>query len=204
MPNAMSETRNIALFGGTFDPVHLGHVYLAEAARNVLSLDEVRFLPCRISPFKSGNTPTAAADRLEMLRLATQDLPWAVIDDFEIRREGPSFSYQTAEAMKQRFPQDRLFWIMGTDQWDVLPSWAQPQRLAACVEFIVFARGTPPQPRDGYVLHVVAGEHPASATEIREAITAGETAHPWLNPAVAKIITERGLYQPEWRSFKSP
>jgi nicotinic acid mononucleotide adenylyltransferase len=50
----------------------------------------------------------------------------------------------------------------------------------------------------------VAGEHPASATEIREAITAGETAHPWLNPAVAKIITERGLYQPEWRSFKSP
>jgi hypothetical protein len=72
------------------------------------------------------------------------------------------------------------------------------------VEFIVFARGTPPQPRDGYVLHVVAGEHPASATEIREAVTAGETAHPWLNPAVAKTITERGLYQPEWRSFKSP
>ena len=190
----MSKSRKIALFGGTFDPVHLGHIHLADTAKTVLALDEVRFLPCRISPHKSGNAPTAAAERLEMLRLATKDLPWAVVDDFEVQREGPSFSWQTAEAMKARFPNDRLFWIMGTDQWDVLPSWAQPQRLAACVEFIVFGRGNPPQPRDGYISHVVEGGHPASATAIREAIAKGETAHPWLAPAVANWIHQRGLY----------
>lgn len=191
----MSEARNIALFGGTFDPVHLGHIHIAEAARKALSLDQVRFLPCRISPHKSGTAPTAAADRLEMLGLATAGMPWAVVDDFEIRRDGPSFSWQTAEAMRARFPHARLFWIMGTDQWDVLPTWAQPQRLAACVEFIVFARGNPPQPRIGYIMHVVDGSHAASATAIREAIGAGETNHPWLNPAVARWIHERGLYR---------
>ena len=191
----MSETHNIALFGGTFDPVHLGHIHIAEAARNALALDQVRFLPCRISPHKSGTAPTAAADRLKMLELATAEMPWAVVDDFETRRDGPSFSWQTAEAMRARFADARLFWIMGTDQWDVLPTWAQPQRLAACVEFIVFARGNPPKPRSGYVMHVVAGSHPASATAIREAIAAGEPNHPWLDPAVARWIHARGLYR---------
>ena len=190
----MAEPRKIALFGGTFDPVHLGHIHLAETAAKALALDEVRFLPCRISPHKTDTAPTPAADRLEMLHLATKDLPWAVVDDFEVRREGPSFSWQTAEAFKQRFPQARLFWIMGTDQWNVLPTWAHPERLAACVEFIVLVRGTRPSPREGYVLHTVEGGHPASATVIREAIARGETRHPWLAPEVAKWIDGRKLY----------
>lgn len=191
----MAETRRIALFGGTFDPVHLGHLSLAEAAKSALALDEVRFIPCRISPHKSGTAPTPAGDRLEMLRRATRDLPWAVVDDFETAREGPSYSWRTAEAMKARFPKARLFWIMGTDQWETLPDWAHPEKLAACVEFIVFSRGRPPQPRAGFVLHAVDGAHPASATAIREAIAAGESAHPWLHPEVSQWIAKRGLYR---------
>lgn len=191
----MPEPLRIALFGGTFDPVHSGHVFLADKARQALALDQVRFIPCRISPHKLGSQPTSAADRLEMLRLATADLPWAVVDDFEIQREGPSFSWQTAEAMAARFPEARMFWIMGGDQWDSLPTWAEPQKLAACVEFIVFSRGKRPQARDGYALHVVEGTHPASATEIRAAISVGETTHPWLAPPVARWIGLRALYQ---------
>ena len=191
----MSALRNIALFGGTFDPVHLGHVQLADMARQSLALDEVRFLPCQISPHKPDSTPTPAADRLEMLRLATVGLPWAVVDDFEVGREGPSFSYQTAEALAARFPQARLFWIMGGDQWAALPQWRHPERLAAAVEFIVLARGDRPQPRAGQPRHVIECEHPASATAIREAIAAGATDHPWLAPAVANWIAQRGLYR---------
>jgi cytidyltransferase-like protein len=119
-PSGMAEPRKIALFGGTFDPVHRGHIHLAEIAREKLHLDEVRFLPCRISPHKLDFEPSSAADRLEMLRLATENLPWAVVDDFEIRREGPSYSWQTAEAMAEKFPGARLFWIMGGDQWRAL------------------------------------------------------------------------------------
>ena len=127
----MSCGYRIALFGGTFDPPHLGHVRLAEAAREAVGLDEVRLLPCRVSPHKTGSEPTAAADRLAMLRLATAGLPWVVVDDCEVGREGPSYSYQTAEALAARFPEAKLFWLMGADQWDALPDWRHPERLAA-------------------------------------------------------------------------
>lgn len=191
----MTAPRKIALFGGTFDPVHLGHIRIAEAARESLALDEVRFLPCRISPHKQDSAPTAADDRLEMLRRATAGLPWATVDDFELRLEGPSYSYRTVEAMAERFPGARLFWIMGGDQWAVLDDWAEPQRMAARVEFIVISRGGNPDPRDGYRLHPLHVEHPASATAIRRAIAAGETGHEWLDPAVDRWIAERGLYR---------
>lgn len=191
----MEQPRKIALFGGTFDPVHHGHIHLAETAREKLHLDEVRFLPCRISPHKLDLMPTRAEDRLEMLRLATANLPWAVVDDFEIRREGPSYSWQTAEAMAATFAGARLFWIMGGDQWRALPTWTEPDRLADCVEFIVFERGEKAQPHEGLRLHALDGGHPASATAIREAISRGNTTHPWLDPAVSRWIRDHRLYQ---------
>ena len=191
----MAERRRIALFGGTFDPVHLGHLHLAGTARAALDLDQVRFIPCRISPHKLDTTPTSAEARLVMLRLATADLPWAVVDDLETRREGPSFSWETAVAMRGKFPGARLFWIMGVDQWKVLLGWAEPEKLAACVEFVVFSRGEAPVPRDGFVMHALACDHPASATAIREAIAAGRDTGGWLDPAVEAYIREHGLFR---------
>ncbi|MEO5714510.1 MAG: nicotinate (nicotinamide) nucleotide adenylyltransferase [Luteolibacter sp.] len=193
----MSGIRKIALFGGTFDPVHLGHLHLASLAKDALALDEIRFLPCRISPHKTEASPASGVDRCEMLRLATADLPWAVVDDFELHQPAPSFSWQTAEAMMAGFPGSRLFWIMGGDQWEALPRWSHPERLAGCVEFIVLARGEQIQPREGYRLHVVHGEHPASATDIRRSIANGDPAHPWLAPAVARYIAGNRLYGAE-------
>ncbi|MEY3897794.1 MAG: nicotinate (nicotinamide) nucleotide adenylyltransferase [Verrucomicrobiota bacterium] len=192
----MSAQRKIALFGGTFDPVHLGHLHIARQAMDVLGLDEIRLLPCRISPHKASSQPASGEDRCEMLRLATAGLPWAVVDDFELHQEGPSYSYQTAETMAARFPEARLFWIMGGDQWDSLPKWKHPERLARCVDFIVVARGETPRPREGYRLHVIPSDgHPASATAIREAISRGKTNHPWLDPKVAEWIAAKKLYQ---------
>ncbi|MEX1115274.1 MAG: nicotinate (nicotinamide) nucleotide adenylyltransferase [Akkermansiaceae bacterium] len=190
----MNEPRKIALFGGTFDPVHMGHMHLADVARAALNLDEVRFLPCRISPHKSDSEPASAEDRMAMLKLATTGLPWAVVDDFELQREGPSFSFETAEAMAARFADARLFWIMGGDQWASLPAWKHPERLAKCVEFIVLSRGEDLEPREGYRLHVIYGAHPASATEIRHAISQGAVTHPWLAPSVLQWIEDRSLY----------
>ncbi len=193
----MTAKRKIGIFGGTFDPVHLGHIHLAALARDTLDLDEIRFLPCRISPHKSGSAPASGEDRLEMLRLATAGLPWAVTDDFELTRSEPSFSYLTAEAMAEKFPTARLFWIMGGDQWDALLRWTHPERLAACVEFIVLARGGgTPAPRSGYRLHVIHGQHPASASAIRAAISSGATsATPWLAPAVAAWVRQNQIYR---------
>lgn len=188
--------RKIGLFGGTFDPVHLGHIQLAELAKDALGLDEVRFIPCQISPHKSGTPPASGEDRAEMLRLATAELPWAVVDEYELHQPGASYSFATAEAMAEKFPEARLFWIMGGDQWDALPRWTNPERLAARVEFIVYQRGTAPVSREGYRLHLIHGEHPASATAIRGEIAAGHADHPWLHPGVWKWIESRGTYRP--------
>ena len=191
----MTATHKIGLFGGTFDPVHLGHLHLAGLARDALALDEVRFLPCPISPHKLGSPPVSGEDRCEMLRLAIAGLPWAVVDDSELHQTGPAYSYLTAEALAEKLPTARLYWIMGGDQWDALPAWKNSEQLARCVEFAVIARGEPPRPRDGYRLHVVSGHHPASATAIRHALANGAVSHQWLAPNVAAWIAAKGLYQ---------
>lgn len=191
----MPVLEKIALFGGTFDPVHRGHLHLAALAKDALSLDVVRFLPCQISPHKSGTAPASGHDRCAMLRLATADLPWACVDETEIDLTGPSYSWRTATIMAEKFPDARLFWLMGGDQWDALPRWQHPEKLAALVEFIVLVRGKAPLPREGYRLHAIQGAHPASATEIRELLKNGNMAHPWLDPAVARYIGEHDLYQ---------
>jgi nicotinate-nucleotide adenylyltransferase len=190
----MSEPRRIALFGGTFDPIHLGHVEIARRAKDLLELDEVRFLPCRTSPHKLGVASAPAADRLEMVRLATQGLPWAVVDDFDLRRPPPSYSYETAEEMARRYPDTRLFWLMGADQWRALPRWKEPERLAKHVEFIVFARDGEPAPHPGWTMHFLTGTHPASATAIRQALAEGRTGIPCLDPEVEAFIRQRRLY----------
>ena len=167
---------------------------MAELAKKAFGLDEVRFIPCRISPHKEGRVPASAEHRLAMLRLAMADASWAVIDDLEVRREGPSYSYETAEEMKSRFPTAKLFWIMGGDQWEALPSWKYPERLARCVEFIVISRGGKLLPSEHFLMHPLADEHPASSTGLRKVLANGGVGHEWLHPAVAQYIREKGLY----------
>jgi len=193
----MKAHQRIGIFGGTFDPVHRGHLHLAAIAREALGLDQVRFIPCRISPHKVAGTTASGPDRLALLEAATRDLPWAVVDDQEIRREEPSFSYLTADALAARFPDAKLFWILGGDQWAALPAWKNIEDLARSVEFIVFARGGELSPaREGYRHHEVAGSHPASATVIRQALAEGAVTHPWLPGPAADLIQERRLYRP--------
>ena len=190
----MSERKRIALFGGTFDPVHLGHVHLARLAKEAAALDEVRFLPCRISPHKLGRATAPAADRVEMLRLATRDLPWARIEEYELSAPEPSYSYLTAEILAAREPGIEWFWLMGGDQWEALPGWKHPERLAAVVTFLVLARGDSPRPREGCRMQVIRGNHPASATAIRHACETGGMMRQWLAPEVADYLERKHLY----------
>jgi nicotinate-nucleotide adenylyltransferase len=189
------KNRKIAIFGGTFDPVHCGHLHLAMLAQQALALDEVRFLPCRISPHKQATQPASAEERCEMLRLATADLKWATVDERELKNDATCYSYQTAESLAAEFPEAQLYWIMGGDQWLALPRWKNPERLAKCVEFIVLTRGEPILPRAGYQLHFVVGSHPAAATAIRDSIARGQPNFTWLPTDVARWIEEKKLYQ---------
>lgn len=190
--------QRIGLFGGTFDPVHLGHVAIASSAREAAGLDRVLMIPCRISPHKTNGPPPASGeDRLQMLRLAFMDHPWADMDDCELRRDGPSYSWETATSYQTSHPECRLFWIMGEDQWTALPKWRHPERLADLVEFLVFTRGArAPEPRSGYRARFLPSVHPASATKIRQDLSSGthEAPSKWLCPEVLQWIVSQGLY----------
>jgi nicotinate-nucleotide adenylyltransferase len=179
--------KKVGIFGGSFDPVHEGHIHLARLAKEAAGLDEVRFMPCHISPHKTGLSPTEGALRAGWLRIALEGIEWAKVDETELKRDGPSYSYETVEQLAAAEPGVEWYWIMGGDQWAALPKWRHPERLAALVDFIVLARnGQSVEIRPGYRLLTVDGEHPASATEIRRALAAGETGIPFLHPGIVE------------------
>lgn len=192
----MSKHTKICLFGGTFDPIHLGHMHIAQAAVNHLDLDKVIFLPCKQSPHKSDHAQASEKDRLEMCRIATAGIEWADVDDHDLVTNPPCYSWKTAESIAKSFPDAELFWLMGTDQWQALPRWNRPEHLATLVKFIVYTRGETPDPHKGYELHCISGNHPASATEIRASIPE-DILTEWLHPQVAQYIKKHALYPDE-------
>jgi nicotinate-nucleotide adenylyltransferase len=189
----MDSPRRVALFGGTFDPVHLGHLAIAGMAREKMNLDRVIFIPCRQSPHKDQRPRASEDERIEMLELALAEEPWAVVSEIEMQLPPPSYSWVTAEAMAEIYSESRLFWLMGSDQWNAIQTWTRPGHLADLVEFIVHDRGDNPRPQPGFRVHFVPGSHPASASEIRG--QAPEFLHSdWLHPDVAAFILARALY----------
>ena len=185
--------RRIALFGGSYDPIHLGHLAIARAARNALELDLVVFIPCRQSPHK--NTPTIASQeqRLKMLDLALAGETWATTDDLEFHLPEPSFSWVTAEAFLERYPGAQLYWLMGADQWMAIDTWDRPSHLSNLVQFIVHDRGHVATPQKGFRANFIHGHHPATATLIREQ-PGSALARKWLHPDVVRYIREAGIY----------
>lgn len=183
----------IALFGGTYDPVHLGHLAIARAAKNALNLDLVIFIPCRQSPHKDDSPLASQAQRLAMLDLALADESWAESSDIEHLLPEPSFSWVTAEAMTEIHPDAKLYWLMGADQWSTIETWSRPSYLAELVEFIVHDRGAPPSLITGFQAHHIEGHHPASATEIR-AQPATRISDEWLHPDVVHYLQAESIY----------
>jgi nicotinate-nucleotide adenylyltransferase len=190
----------IALFGGSFDPPHCAHLEIARAAVEHRGLSRVVFVPCRESPLKGRQPGASGAERLEMLRLAVNGLPWAEVSDWELSRPGPSYSWQTAEHFAKENPDCSLHWLMGADQWAILERWARPEFLRDTLTFIVFAReGTKPSPRQGWRAIFLPGEFPGSSTEARRRLAAGEYADGLLPPAVEEYAVRHSLYTPAGR-----
>lgn len=191
--NGESVSESRAIFGGSFDPVHLGHLRMATAAMEVVSLEEIVFMPCFVSPFKE-STMASAGQRHHMLNLAIEDeaLNHVSVSDLEIRREGPSYSWQTAKYLIEQEPRVKWHWIIGSDQWDSIEKWANPAFLRDQLHFLVLKRqGQNVQEREGWEFTAVPFNHPASSTEIR----ADFSSHlEWVTPAVASFCEESGLY----------
>lgn len=181
----MQQGASICLFGGSFDPIHGGHLHIAGTAQQQCSLKKIIFLPAACSPFKQGSrTMFSDEQRLQMLRLATQKLEWAEVSDLDLVLPPPSWSWRLVEHFRKQYPDARLHWLMGTDQWQQLHRWARYDYLTEHLRFIVYHRDEAPCPREGVQAEFIStGYHPASSTRIRESIR-NNAALPegWMTP----------------------
>ena len=213
----------LGVLGGTFNPIHLGHLALAESFRDRLGLDRVLFVPAGLPPHKGREGIAAPLHRYAMLCLAVAGHPAFLASDVEVRRAGPSYSVDTIEALAADWPGARLFFLMGSDTFLDLPTWRTPERLVTGATLAVGARegGTfepegpaaravlariaargwarvPPTPLDavmpGDVLLIDAVSLPVSACEIRGRVRRRESVR-YLTPLpVAEYIAQHRLY----------
>src|SRR5262245_8849046 len=137
-----SPVRRVGILGGTFDPVHLGHLVLAEQAREAGRLAEVRFVVSARPPHKSGQPLTSFAQRVEILRLALAGEPAFQVDEREEARAGPGYTVDTLEELHREMPTAALVLVVGADCLADLPGWRQPERIAELAEILVMGRGT--------------------------------------------------------------
>jgi len=187
----------IGLFGGSFDPVHLGHLLVAQAAREELKLDRLFFVPAAQSPFKPERKPAAPEQRLRLLRLALAGQTWCEVDEQEVRRGGISYTIDTARDYRRRFPGARLFYLIGMDNVRDLPKWRASEELARVLEFVVILRPGEsqvqfPAPFRGRML--TGFPFGISSSQIRARLKEGLPVAGLVPDIVAEAIRTEGLY----------
>jgi nicotinate-nucleotide adenylyltransferase len=196
----------IGVFGGTFDPIHLGHLIVAEVAREALHLDRVLFVPAG-EPWHRGRVPAGnGAARLEMTRLATADNPHFAVSTVDLDRRGPTYTVETLRILQEQNPGARLVFLLGADALAQIGIWHEPARIPDLAEVVALTRpGAPPiDPASlesvipGAAEKIRALETPLigiSATEIRRRVKAGLSIHYQVVPAVERYIREQKLYR---------
>ncbi|HYT59995.1 MAG TPA: nicotinate (nicotinamide) nucleotide adenylyltransferase [Haliangiales bacterium] len=189
--------QRIGLFGGSFDPVHLGHLLVAQAAREELQLTRLFFIPAAQSPFKPAQVPAPAEQRLRLLRLALAGQSECEIDDQEIKRGGVSYTIDTVRDYARRFPGAQLYYLIGADHVPQLPRWRDADELAGIVEFVVIPRpgqGAVPLPAPFRGRALAGFPLGVSSSQIRERIRAGRPIDLLVGPALAEAIRNNRLY----------
>ena len=188
----------LGIFGGSFDPVHLGHLLVAQAAIEELGLDRLFLIPAAQSPFKPENKPAPDAVRLQLLRLALAGKSNCEVDDQELRRGGISYTVDTLHDYARKHPGAEMFYLIGADNVPKLHEWREPAELARLVEFVAIQRpggaaAAFPPPFRGRMLR--GFPFAVSSSEIRARVRAGLTVENLVLPAVAEAIHAANVYR---------
>lgn len=199
--------QRLGILGGTFDPIHNGHLMIARAMQEQLHLDRVLFIPDYIPPHKRGRECSPSADRLAMTLLATRDNPLCTVSDMELRRGGVSYTSDTLRQLYRRWHRFYdLYFLIGADSAEQLPTWHNIREAMEYATFAAAARpGFAPQKeavsarlaRQGltHLCWVDTPELDLSSTEIREKVRRGESIANLVPKAVAEYIEQRDLYR---------
>ncbi|MBQ2696599.1 MAG: nicotinate-nucleotide adenylyltransferase [Clostridia bacterium] len=192
------------LYGGTFDPLHNGHIKVAQAAKNHLQLDRIIFIPAGDPPHKTEQEITDKAHRLAMVKMAAEAVG-ASVSDWELSRKERSYSVETVRHFKELYPDDEIFFIIGADSFRDLPSWWHYRELMGMCNFVVVSR--PDVEKSTFLSRFDGDEIPPrvffldnifmdiSSTGIRQMVKEGEDISRLVPPAVAGYIKTNGLYK---------
>ncbi|HWA16801.1 MAG TPA: nicotinate-nucleotide adenylyltransferase [Gemmatimonadales bacterium] len=185
----------IGLFGGSFDPIHHGHLLVAQAVREALALDEVRFVVARQQPFKVGLSATDPELRARMVAAAVEGEAAFRLERVELTRPGPSYTIDTLRALHQQEPGRRWALLLGADSARDLPQWREAGELYRLADLVVFARAGVEAPELPWpVKRVTVPAIEISATQIRRRAAAGQSLRYWVPDPVAEVIRAEGLY----------
>ncbi len=206
------DIKTLGLMGGSFDPIHKGHIALAKAAIEEKNLDLLIFMPVYIQPFKPEQPVTSGKDRFEMVKLASQGLDKAEVWDFELKQQGYSYTINTLRALRENFgPQVKIYFITGTDAFFNVELWRESEEVLKNYSFIVGKRPGEPAGKDinqyikeislkyGTDITTVQNkEIEISSTELRAVLQGKKgvlTLKDYLDPDVERYILEHGLYK---------
>lgn len=190
----------VGIFGGTFDPIHLGHLILAEQAREMASLDQVWFIPAAEPPHKLDKQITTAAHRVQMVHLAVQHHPCFHLSTMELEREGPSYTYDTLQVLRESHPGDQFYLLVGADMVKDLPNWYKIKEILQFVQ--VIGLGRPGVEVENLPLMVQKRLHwipdaieiNISSTEIRQRLRQGKSVRYLIPESVYQYVREHRLY----------
>jgi nicotinate-nucleotide adenylyltransferase len=195
----------IGVLGGTFDPIHLGHLIIAEEARDRLDLEEVCFVPARDPWMKAGQPLTSGHDRLSMARLAMEDNPFFRVSTLELERPGPSYTVDTLRELQEDYgPEAQLFFILGSDAFVRFDEWKDPEGILGLATLVVVDRpgatasteAIDQQVGNAGSVERVRGVHlEISAKDIRRRVAAGASIRYLVPEPVERYIYARGLYR---------
>jgi len=188
----IEQLKRIGIYGGSFDPIHHGHLILAREAREVLNLEKVILVPAAVSPFKRRAAAASGDVRLKMLRAAVENEEGFAIDDCELLRPPPSWTIDTVLEIRKRESDSQIYLLIGEDNVATLNRWRRFDELDKLVRFVVLDRTGSQAQRD---YQVVRRKIDISATDIRKRVARGQSIRYLVPPAVEEIIQREKLYR---------
>jgi len=195
----MKRVKRIGILGGSFNPPHIGHLIIAEVARQKLRLEKVVFVPAYVPPHKKGEHAATASDRFRMTKLAVRMNPHFSVSDLEIRRRGISYTVDTVRSFKRRYPASELFLIIGGDSLRQFWTWRSPQEILSLASLAVYSRhsdgGHPRTKSHKRIYHINGPLLEISSTEIRNRIGKDRSIQYLVPDRVRAFITRRKLYR---------
>jgi nicotinate-nucleotide adenylyltransferase len=181
----------IAIYGGTFDPIHHGHLIIARQALETLGIEELIFVPACLSPLKKTRPVASGEIRLLMVRVAIENELGFAVDDCELRRPPPSYTIDTIEEIRRRKGDTEIYCLIGEDNVEKLTKWHRFAELEKMAQFVVLDRSGQ---RPTHAYPIIRRKIDISATEIRKRVASGRPIRYLVPPAVEEIINREKLY----------